>query len=198
MDNKDSLIQGPFDFTKGNQTTLGDLTDMLKAVLFPEATTENQRFNLSAEDRRFLLQYMSQYPSETNFPKYDSSKFFDSFTKFFFRNKGHQLPPYVRVFNKPGWSYGFLTNIAYIADFKHNIEFMLSCTLYVNEDGVINDNKYDYDSVGFPFMTALGQGIYQYELNRKRKYSPDLADFKLHYEKRNPADRRPLVRDIAD
>ena len=198
MNAKDSLIPGPFDFTRGNQTTLTDLTDMLKAVLFPSAVPPDRRFRLSADDRNFLLQYMSQYPSETNYPKYDTSKFFDSFTKFFFRNKSHKLPSCVRVFNKPGWSYGFLTNISYIADFKHQVEFMLSCTLYVNEDGVINDNKYDYENVGFPFMTALGQGIYQYELSRKRKYQPDLSAFKLNYEKRDPDDTRPLVRDIAD
>lgn len=200
MDNRDSIIPGPYDFTKGNQTSLDDLTGMLKAILFPEAVPAKQRFHLSAEDRQFLLQYMSQYPGETNYPKYDTSKFFDSFTKFYFRHKSHRLPPYIRVFNKPGWSYGFLTDIAYIADFKHHIEFMLSCTLYVNEDAVINDNRYDYESVGFPFMTALGQAIYGYELHRKRRYTPDLSEFKLPYEHRVPQsiDHRPVIRDIAD
>ncbi|SEA66961.1 Beta-lactamase enzyme family protein [Arachidicoccus rhizosphaerae] len=198
MDASDSLIQGPFDFTRGNETTLTDLTEMLKSVLFPEAVTPGRRFNLSAADRKFLLQYMSQYPSETNYPKYDTSKFFDSFTKFFFRNKGPHLPSYVRAFNKPGWSYGFLTNVSYIADFKHHVEFMLSCTLYVNEDGIINDNKYDYDTLGFPFMTQLGQGIYQYELHRIKKYDPNLSAFRLNYEKRDPLDTRAMIQDIAD
>lgn len=198
MDSKDSLITGPYDFTKGNRTSLEDLTNMLKAVLFPQAVNPKKRFNLSAADRKFLLQYMSQYPGETNYPKYDTSKFFDSFTKFFFRNAGHKLPRYIRAFNKPGWSYGFLTNVSYIADFKHHVEFMLSCTLYVNEDGVINDNKYDYETVGFPFMTTLGQAVYQYELKRKRTYKPDLSAFKLTYEHRDTTDNRPLIRDIAD
>lgn len=198
MDSRDSIIQGPYDFTRGNKTSLADLTNMLKAVLFPKATAPIHRFNLNTADRKFLLQYMSQYPGETNYPKYDTSKFFDSFTKFYFRNLGHKIPSYIRIFNKPGWSYGFLTNIAYIVDFKHHIEFMLSCTLYVNEDGVINDNIYDYDAIGFPFMTALGQGIYQYELHRKRKYSPELSQFKIQYEKRDPEDKRPIISDIAD
>ncbi|UAY54548.1 serine hydrolase [Arachidicoccus terrestris] len=198
MDSKDSIIQGPYDFTKGNKTSLEDLTNMLKAVLFPNAVPVKNSFNLRPADRQFLLQYMSQYPGETNYPKYDTSKFFDSFTKFYFRSKGHKIPSYVRVFNKPGWSYGFLTDIAYVVDFKHHIEFMLSCTLYVNEDGIINDNKYDYESIGFPFMTALGQGIYQYELSRKRKYIPNLSAFKIKYEQRDRKDNRPLVSDIAD
>lgn len=198
LNNKDSLITGPYDFSRGNETSLADLTDMLKAVLFPGSVPAKRQFKLSQSDRQFLLQYMSQYPGETNYPKYDTSKFFDSFTKFYFRNSSHAIPDYIRVFNKPGWSYGFLTDVAYIADFKHHIEYMLSCTLYVNEDGVINDNKYDYDSVGFPFMTALGQAVYQYELHRKRQVVPKLTEFKIQYEQRNPSDRRPVISDVAD
>lgn len=199
MDNNDSLIQGPYDFTRGNQTSLEDLTNMLRSVVFYEATPEKDHFHLSEADRAFLLQYMSQYPGETNYPKYDSSKFFDSFTKFFFRNNGHTLPSYIRVFNKPGWSYGFLTNIAYIVDFKNHIEFMLSCTLYVNEDGIVNDNKYDYDAVGIPFMTALGQAVYQYELHRKRPFAPDLSALQnIKYDHRDLNDTRPTVREVAD
>jgi len=30
------------------------------------------------------------------------------------------------VFNKPGWTYGFLTDVAYVVDFKNKVEFMLS------------------------------------------------------------------------
>lgn len=198
VDSRDSIIQGPYDFTKGNETSLEDLTNMLKAVLFPNAVPAKNCFNLQTADRQFILQYMSQYPGETNYPKYDTTKFFDSFTKFYFRSKGHKIPSYIRVFNKPGWSYGFLTDIAYIVDFKHHIEFMLSCTLYVNEDGIINDNKYDYESIGFPFMTALGQGIYQYELSRKKQYIPNLSAFKMRYEQRDPKDDRPTVSDVAD
>ena len=42
----------------------------------------------------------------------------------------------------------FLTDISYVADFKNNIEFMLTATVYVNSDEILNDDKYDYDSVG--------------------------------------------------
>jgi len=116
-----------------------------------------------------LYQYLSQFPSETNYPKYDSSYYYDSYVKFFFRNETHHLPPQVRVFNKVGWSYGFLTDVSYIVDFKNKTEFMLSATLYVNSDSVLNDNKYDYDSIGYPFLYNLGQTIYQYELKRNKK-----------------------------
>jgi hypothetical protein len=38
------------------------------------------------------------------------------------------MPEQVRVFNKVGWAYGFLTDISYVADFKNDIEFMLTAT----------------------------------------------------------------------
>jgi len=66
----------------------------------------------------------------------------------------------VRVFNKVGWAYGFLIDASYIADFKNDVEYMLSAVIYVNKDGILNDNVYEYDSIGWPFMYQLGQTIY--------------------------------------
>lgn len=123
---------------------------------------------------------MSELPRESSFPKYDTEKFFDSYTKFFFFRAGKQkIPNHIRVFNKAGWSYGFLTDIAYIVDFKNNLEFMLSGNIYVNSDGILNDDTYDYDDPGYPFFNEVGNIIYEYELRRMRKHEPDLSKFKL-------------------
>ena len=128
-------------------------------------------------------------------PKYDDSVYYDSYVKFFFRDSTHKMPAGVRVFNKVGWAYGFLTDVSYVADFNNGVEYMLAATLYVNADGILNDNKYEYTTLGWPFLYQLGQRIYQYELNRPRKYQPDLSDFKLNYERRDPNDRRPSIKD---
>ncbi len=73
---------------------------------------------------------------------------------------------------------------------------MLTATVYVNSDGILNDDKYDYEEMGWPFMRELGQTIYQYELNRPRKYKPDLSKFKISYEKRIVNDPRPLIKNV--
>ena len=116
--------------------------------------------------------------------------------KFFFRDSTKKMPPHVRVFNKVGWSYGFLTDVSYVIDFEHKVEYMLAATVYVNSDGVLNDNRYEYNSVGHPFLYQLGQAIYQYELGRKRKYHPDLSRFRINYDRRDPADTRPSLREV--
>ena len=91
-------------------------------------------------------------------------------------------PDFIRSFNKPGWSYGFLTDAAYIVDFKNKVEFMLSATIYVNSDGVLNDDKYEYEEIGWPFFMEVGKLMYQYDLERKRKHVPNLDKFKMEYK----------------
>jgi hypothetical protein len=193
MNSNDSLINEPIDFTTANNVTLYHLQQQLLSVMFPNAVPANRRFRLTSDDYAFLYRYLSQYPSETDWPKYDTSHYFDSFVKFFFKDGGRAMPTGVRVFNKVGWAYGCLTDVSYIVDFVNKTEFMLTATIYVNSDGVMNDNKYDYDSIGYPFMYQLGQAIYQYELKRKRKYQPNLSAFQLKYEMRKDDGRRVIT-----
>jgi hypothetical protein len=193
LDARDSLINEPKDFTRHNRIPLEDLQQLLQTALFPQSVPESKRFMLNPADYLFLYQYLSQYPSETPYPKYDTAEFYDSYVKFYFQKGGHRIPEHIRVFNKVGWAYGFLTDVSYIADFKNNTEFMLTATVYANEDGILNDEKYEYESVALPFLYRLGQDIYRYDTNRDRKFKPDLTDFRMKYEHRDPADKRPSI-----
>jgi hypothetical protein len=190
---KDELVKGPFDFTRHNNISLVDMQKMLQSVIFPASVPKQNRFNMSEADRLFLLQYLSQYPSETDYPKYDSAHFYDSYVKFFFQDSTHTMLKHIRVFNKVGWAYGFLTDVSYVLDTKNNIDYMLSATIYVNSDGVVNDSKYDEATVGFPFLNQIGKAFYQFELERPRKFKPVLKNQVKQYEKRNPKDTRPSI-----
>ena len=190
---KDEVVNAPFDFTRHNNISLVDMQKMLQSVIFPTSVPKQNRFNMTEADRLFLLQYLSQYPSETNYPKYDSAHFYDSYVKFFFQDSTHAMPKHIRVFNKVGWAYGFLTDVSYVLDTKNNIDYMLSATVYVNSDGVVNDSKYDEETVGFPFLNKVGTAFYEYELKRPRKFKPVLKNQVKQYEKRNPKDTRPSI-----
>ena len=195
MNAQDSLINEPIDFTTANNVTVYHLQQLLQSVLFPNSVPENRRFHLEKKGYDFLYRYLSQYPSETDYPKYDTGLYYDSYVKFFFKQGSHSIPNYIRVFNKVGWAYGCLTDVSYVADFKNKVEYMLTATIYVNSDGILNDDKYDYDDIGYPFLYKLGQCIYNYELKRVRKYKPDLSRFNIHYEKRKD-DGRPAIKEI--
>ncbi len=182
-DRDENFINSPMDFTTHNNAPLEDLQQIMQSVLFHKYTPAKQRFGLTEDDYTFLLQYMSELPFESAYPKYDTTTFFDSYTKFFwFRDGKQKIPEHIRVFNKTGWSYGFLTDIAYITDIKNNIEFMLTGNIYVNSDGILNDDKYDYDEIGYPFFKEVGNIIYDYELKRERKHKPNLAEFIMKYK----------------
>jgi hypothetical protein len=180
------LVNEPFDFSVKNRLTLQGLHEILRSLLFPNGLPEKKKFRLRPDDYAFLYKYMSMYPSESIYPYYDSSKVSDTHVKFLFYGAGLGAPlSDIRIFNKIGDAYGFLTDAAYIVDFKNNIEFMLSATIYCNSDGIYNDDRYEYDSVGFPFLKNLGLAIYAYELKRSRKNVPDLSAFGLDWSKRD-------------
>ncbi len=180
------LVGHAMDFSAKNRIGLQDLTDILKAVMFPQSVPARQRFNFTDEDYRFVRQYMSQVPTESMYPPYgaDTIAYWPAYGKFLLlgAEKG-ALPPGIRIFNKPGDAYGFLTDVAYIVDFNRQVEFMLSASIYCNADGILNDDAYDYEKMGLPFMKALGKTIYEYELGRPRPVKPDLTAFKMNYDK---------------
>ena len=179
-----TVINHPMDFSHKNRIGLQDLHNILKSIIFPEAVPEKQKFNLSDDDYKLLYQYMSQYPAETKYPSYDTLVNRDAYCKFlYWGSDTGRLPKDIRIFNKVGDAYGFLTDVSYFVDFNKKIEFMLSATIYCNKDGILSDDKYDYDKVGYPFMKQLGRMIYQYELKRKKKFMPDLSKFKIQYDK---------------
>ena len=129
---------------------------------------------------------MSQYPTETNSPPYaKDTALYDSYCKFLmFGDSKKPIPRSIRIFNKVGDAYGFLIDNAYIVDFEKGVEFILAATILCNSDGIFNDDTYDYDAVGFPFLARLGRAAYQYELTRKRAFPPDLGKLKNALDKR--------------
>jgi hypothetical protein len=178
----DKVINQPFDFSRKNRFTLPDLHSVLESVIFPKSVPKYQRFNLSNDDYQFLHRYMSMKPRESDFPQYDSS-YNGAYSKFLMYGGKGDIEPNIRIFNKEGDAYGFLTDVAYVVDFKNKIEFFLSTSIYCNSDGIFNDDHYDYETVGLPFLKNLGQAIYQYELQRKRKRIPDLSTFEFQPQK---------------
>ena len=178
----DKVINQPFDFSKKNLFSLPDLHSILETVIFPKAIPKKQRFNLTKDDYQFLLSYMSMTPQESDFPQYDSN-YNGAYVKLLMYGGKGELDSNIRIFNKEGDAYGFLTDVAYIVDYKNNIEFFLSANIYCNSDGIFNDDHYDYETVGYPFLRNLGRVIYEYELQRKRERIPDLSTFKLQDSK---------------
>lgn len=180
-----TLVNEGFEFKYKNYFPIDEQQQLLRGVMFPDAVPKHQRFVLTTADYDFLYKYMSMSPLESKSPHYpdaDSAGAWDSYCKFLmFGDNKKPMPKHIRIFNKVGDAYGFLIDNAYIVDFEKNIEFFLSAVIYCNSDEIFNDDKYDYDKIGFPFLANLGRLVYDFEAKRERKRQPDLSRFRFDY-----------------
>ncbi len=159
---EDSLIMEPFSFALKNYYPINAQHSLLKRVIFPEEFTAKEQFDLSDAQRAFLLKSMQTLPKEMG---YDPVEYYDSYVKFFmYGDNQDPMPDHMKIYNKVGYAYGTLTDCAYIVDEKNKIEFMLTATILVNKNAIFNDNTYEYDTIGIPFLAQLGREVYDYEL----------------------------------
>lgn len=162
----EKLIEEPFDFSLKNYYPIEAQHAVLKRVIFPDEFSPKQQFNLSQDQRQFLLEAMKTLPRSAG---YDPVEYYDGYCKFFmYGDTKDTIPSYMEIYNKVGFAYGTLTDCAYINDTKNKVDFMLTATILVNKDGIFNDDAYEYDEIGIPFLAELGREIHRLELERTR------------------------------
>ena len=163
---EDSLMREPFDFSLKNHYPIVAQHALLKRIIFPDLFSENERFDISNAQREFLLRAMHTLPKTLG---YDPKEFFDGYGKFFiYGDTKEDIPENVKIYNKVGWAYGTLTDCAYIVDEKNKVEFMLTATILANQNGIFNDDTYEFEEVGIPFLAQLGREIHALELKRNK------------------------------
>ena len=168
------LVKAPMDFTQKNRLSIRDLEGIVKRVMFPRIFTDGQRFTLVDSDYEFLRYWMSRHTLESESPRYTEAQgYYDSYVKFFiYGDRKGVMVPDLRIFNKVGDAYGTLTDTAYIVNTDQEIEFLLTATVFVNANGIFNDDTYEYDKLGFPFLAELGRQVYLWEQKRKQAHRP--------------------------
>jgi len=161
-----TTIDESMDFSEKNYASIVALNQILERIIFPKVFSRNKQFNIEPEDYFFLRYWMSRTPNEVTIPFYDRETFFDSYGKFFiYGDKKGEMTTNTRIYNKVGLAYGTATDVAYVKD-RNGIEFFLTATILTNKNEIFNDNTYEYDQLGIPFLAALGREIYQFEKNK--------------------------------
>ena len=160
------LVKTPMDFTSRNGISIRDLQDLLVKVARPDIDMGTPGFNLNEAHRARLLQAMTEYPRESANPIYAEKDFPDEYSKFL-------LPGIRRVFpsrlageriessGKIGRAYGFSIENSYVRNPANGRAVFVTAVLYTNADGVLNDDKYEYETVADPFFADLGEVIAQ-------------------------------------
>lgn len=160
------LIDEPMDFSDLNSFPLREQHLLMRDLFFPDPNG----LKLAEDDRDFLQKIMGQYPRE-NQEVHDETirEKPDLYVKNFLRWMDPPIRDSFRCYHKSGRAYGTLTDNAYLVDREKGVSFFLAATIYVNDNGIYNDDIYEYEKTAEPFMAELAKAIYQFELQRKRK-----------------------------
>ncbi len=153
----DSLVSSAMDFSFKNYLPVTALHQIMKQLMFPEIYQYNKRFHLTQDDRSFLINVMKILPHEAG---YTSNEYYESYVKFLiFGDSKKPIPKHIKIYNKVGNAYGYLTDCAYIVNKKTKKEYIITATMHVNKNQIFNDNVYEYETIGFPFLAELGRQL---------------------------------------
>ena len=152
------LVREPHDFSYRNFLPLAEAHRMVAALLYPQAFAPAQRFALTPSLRTLLLGAMGRLPRQSRDPLFDPREFPDGWAKFLvLGDTTGPAPAWLRHVGKSGMAYGYLSESAWLADADAGVECFLSAVVHVNADGIYNDDRYEYEGVGLPFLGALGR-----------------------------------------
>jgi hypothetical protein len=156
------VVPGAFDFSRKNRSSVTDMHNVIKRIIFPLEFDKDKTFNLNVEDYDFLRYWMSRFTYEDIGDKFKTEKkYFDSYNKFFIHGEDTIVrDKNIRVYNKIGQAYGTSIDNAYIKNYQDGVEFFLTATIYTNKNKTINDNVYEYNQIAIPFLSKLSQSIY--------------------------------------
>ena len=116
-------------------------------------------FQWNDNTQAFVKTLMSTVPRKQG---YLESDYPDGYVKFFFIGDGHQrLDANLRLHNKVGYAYGTITDIALVIDTDNKIHYLLGASLLVNQNEIFNDNNYEYDNIGLPFLAKASKAIHK-------------------------------------
>jgi len=153
-----------------NSLNLESLHRFLTAIIFPETTLPEKCIGLAPNDRKLLLQYMSQRADETIYPLYDTLESGITFFEAFFPEDS-----VIRVFATGGVQGSQVIESAYIIDPEYKIEFLLTIAVESKSEEVVKK--------AIAGMGKYAADIYYYETGRKRKAFPNLSPFLISYDK---------------
>ncbi|MFO1486925.1 MAG: serine hydrolase [Verrucomicrobiota bacterium] len=160
----DQLISTPMDFSRRNGISLVDLQNLLIKLVRPDIDLGTAPLKIEAAHREWLLRAMTEYPRESSNPAYAAERYPDSYSKFLLPGIRRVFPDpapgrRIEVTGKNGQAYGFSIDNSYSVNPQNHRAVFVTAVIYANEDGILNDDKYDYATVAEPFLADLGELI---------------------------------------
>ncbi len=154
------IIKEPIDFNYTNDLSLLDIHILIESLFENDKVVE--LWDILPKHKEFLLTCMQKFPREMiqsyhpNYKEIEDNKF-----KYFRIGESPIDSNNKRTFSKIAYSYGFTTETAFIP-YNEKEGLFLSMTIYTNENGILNDGKYEYDEIARPVFSRIANLLYTY------------------------------------
>ena len=159
LDNE--LQNKSMDFSRKNYFSIEELNNILICLFFPEVS-KNKKFNLSKSQNLLIQKLMSSTPYDMGF---DKNTYPNNYNKFFiYGDKDGMIND--NIYNKVGNAYGYSIDNAYIYNKNSDRHFVLTACIYTNANNILNDNNYEYDEIGIPFLAEIGRFLTNYNIRQ--------------------------------
>ena len=159
LDNQ--LQNKSMDFSRKNYFSIEELNNILICLFFPEVS-KNKKFNLSNSQNLLIQKLMSSTPYDMGF---DKNIYPNNYNKFFiYGDKDGMIND--NIYNKVGNAYGYSIDNAYIYNKNSDRHFVLTACIYTNANNILNDNYYEYDEIGIPFLAEIGRFLTNYNIRQ--------------------------------
>jgi len=140
-------------------TSLIDLQDMNILLLRPDIDLGLPGLDLADAERDLLVRALTDFPSESESPRFDPEAHPDDWPHFFLPGVERIAPrDELRIANKVGLAYGFVSETAYVEHTPTGRCFLLAAAVYTNDNAVLNDGVYEYD-LALRVMEDLGEAF---------------------------------------
>ena len=157
LDNE--LQNKSMDFSRKNYFSIEELNNILICLFFPEVS-KNKKFNLSNSQNLLIQKLMSSTPYDIGF---DKNIYPNNYNKFFiYGDKDGMIND--NIYNKVGNAYGYSIDNAYIYNKNSDRHFVLTACIYTNANNILNDNYYEYNEIGIPFLAEIGRFLTNYKI----------------------------------
>lgn len=153
-DERGRLVEEPMSFATKNAIPLRELQDMLVGVVRPDLTAHPAQWDIPF--RSVLVDILDRRPSDLDPRRIPRGGKLDAQYRPLSVAIEAALPELdARVYGKGGRAFGFAVENAYVESEKTGRAFFVTATLYANGNDVLNDDRYEYDTVATPFLTRL-------------------------------------------
>ncbi|XOV67932.1 MAG: serine hydrolase [Fluviicola sp.] len=145
------IVEGPYDLNYHIEIPLEQMHTMMRFIFYPSHFPEEKKWNIRESDLTYLKEMLGTFPSEIP-TSYRSLKHLkDREYKYVLRLQEGKT----RTFGKLGLSYGFASECVYVPSEGIGNGVLLSYSVYVNSNDIVNDGEYDYETVARPFAEEL-------------------------------------------